>query len=357
MVIVGSLDRRPRTERWVDQKLEFYSLRQHSEPWDKLTTFDHHREFYVAFSRAKDLLVLACDGVPHRNLQAVFSSSPPLTPAVAEGLCKLHFEEKEFLPPKRECSITGDIQCYDVCPRHNQNCREFGLTSGRSAGQDFGSIVHLTIWDIHKHVLHKHGRLTQKHIDSYFEKNVRAVTRGGVHPLAQIFKDMARKQVQAYYERNRDSFSRIVQAEAPIVVDRPDYVMTGVVGLIRDDQGNLEVLDFKAQERAEIDVAAEEFYRFQLAVYSRMIEREFGRRPARTFIYLSEESVPSKARWEVPLEGAELERTETHFDVRVHRIPKGDCRVRRVPRQDVCRNCDFRFGCAERRRKYPSMNT
>jgi DNA helicase-2/ATP-dependent DNA helicase PcrA len=357
VVIVGSLDRRPRTERWMDQKLEFYSKRRHSEPWDSLSTFDHYREFYVAFSRAKDLLVLACDSVPHRNLQTAFSSAPPLTPAVAEGLCKLHFEEKEFLPPKREFSITGDIHSYDVCPRQYRNYGEFGFTSGRSAGQDFGSLVHLTIEDVHKHVLHKRGRLTPKRIDSYFEKNVRAVTRGGVHPLAQIFKDLARKQVQAYYERNRDSFSRIVQAEAPIVVDRPDYVMTGVVDLIQDDQGNLEVLDFKAQERSEISAAAEEFYRFQLAVYSRMIERKLGRRPARTFIYLTGESDPSKAKWEVPLGGVELDKAEAHFDDRVHRILKGDFRVRNVPRRDVCRNCDFRFGCAERRKKYPSMNT
>jgi DNA helicase-2/ATP-dependent DNA helicase PcrA len=356
VVIVGSLDKRPRTETYIDKELELYSKRKPYEPYDRISTFDHYRLLYVAFARAMDLLVLTCDRKPNRRLEGAFGRAPELTSKDVRKLTSLQFKKKEFLPPKREFSIAGHIHMYDVCPKQYKYYQEYKFTGARSAGQTFGALVHQTIEDIHSHYLKRKEPLDEKRIRVYFERNVRAVTRGGVHPLAKMFLDMAWKQVLNYYTHNKDIFDKLVRAEEPILVERKDYVMSGVVDLIRGDKGELELLDFKAQEQKDLDERRMNFYKFQLAIYSKMIERKLGERPKRTYVYLTAESDPRRALFEIPIHDVEADVAEKAFDERAHKILSSEFIVIHKPPRDVCRNCDFQHGCLDRKRFYPDMS-
>jgi DNA helicase II / ATP-dependent DNA helicase PcrA len=358
VVVVGGLKKRPRDQTAIDRRLAPFSKREEFEPYDSVKVFDHYRLFYVAFSRAIDLLLLASDEEPHSTLNQAFENAPELSPADIGLIKEMKFVRKPFLPPKPELSITGHIHAYEICPRQYKYYKEFEFAGSRSAGESFGTLIHYTIEDIHNHFLKKkQWNLNEDIILQYFDRNLRTVTRGGMHPLAQIFKKLAWDQVMDYFNNNKDMFEKLVQAEVPILVERPQYVMSGIIDLIRGDKGELELLDFKAQEKKDITKDKEEFYKFQLAIYAQMIARKIGQRPQKTYIYLTAEKNRKDALVEIPIATVEAREAEKKFDEKAQRILDKDFKVLKVPVKDVCRNCDFRFGCPERIVAYPEIRT
>jgi DNA helicase-2/ATP-dependent DNA helicase PcrA len=356
VVIVYGLDKRPRTETKMDRELEPYSNRKRYEPYELVSAFDYYRLFYVAFSRAMDLLVLANDGDTNKRLESAFGRANELTGSEISLIEELKFRVKEFLPPKREFSITGHIHAYDICPRQYEYYGEYEFTGSRSAGEAFGTLVHYTIEDIHLHYLkQKPGVLNEEQIKAYFERNYRSITRGGAHPLAQTFRDVAFKQITDYYKNNKEMFKKLVAAEEPILVDRPKYVMSGVIDLIRGKDGELELLDFKAQSAEDLTPDRKKFYEFQLSIYAKMIERKRGDKPKRTYVYLTAEPDLSKALAEIKIQDVQVNMAEEVFDDYATKIMAKDFRVAHKPPRDVCRNCDFRYGCTDRIRFYPDL--
>ena len=356
VVVVSSLDKGPRSAVKVDIELEPFRSRKHTEPWEMVSGFDHHRLYYVAFSRAMDLLILADDNEPHDALQTAIDRAVEFTAKQEKLILPLKFRPKEFLPPKPEFSITGHIHAYEICARQYKYYKEYEFTGSRSAGQEFGSLVHYTIEDIHRHYLeNRDARLDETQIRAFFDKNFRAITRGGAHPLAGIFVQMAYDQVMSYYQHNKDMFVKLVRAEEPILVEREKYVMSGIIDLIRGDKGQLELLDFKAEKKEDLTEDRLEFYKFQLSIYAKMIEKKLGERPSKTYIYLTAEENPRTALTPVPIENVEAEQAENKFDEMAGRIIRKEFSVRKAPPRDVCRNCDFRYGCPDRKRFYPSL--
>jgi len=358
VVIVSSLDKGPRTNIEIDVELEPFRPKKHAEPWEMVSIFDHNRLYYVAFSRAMDLLLLADDSTPHPMLHSAVSRATELTSEHEELILALKFRPKEFLPPKPEFSITGHIHAYDVCPRQYKYYKDYEFTGSRSAGEAFGSLVHYTIEDIHRHYLEtKETHLNEKQIEAFFEKNLRAITRGGAHPLGKQFVKMARDQVINYYEHNKSMFAKLIRAEEPILVERENYVMSGIIDLIRGEKGQLELLDFKAEKREDLSEDRLDFYKFQLAIYAKMIEKKLGERPSRTYIYLTAEEDPKAALTLVPIENVEADQAERAFDAMAGRIIRKEFSVKKAPPRDICRNCDFRYGCSDRKRFYPELKT
>ncbi len=197
--------------------------------------------------------------------------------------------------------------------------------------------------------------MDEKQIEAFFEKNLRAITRGGAHPLGMKFVDMAYKQVVSYYEHNRGMFAKLVRAEEPILVEREKYVMSGIIDLIRDEKGRLELLDFKAERREDVGPDRLEFYKFQLSIYAKMIEKKLGERPSKTYIYLTAEEDPKTALTPLPIENVEADQAEKTFDEVAGRIIRKEFAVSKAPPRDVCRNCDFKYGCTDRIRFYPDL--
>jgi DNA helicase-2/ATP-dependent DNA helicase PcrA len=358
VVIVYGLDKRPRTETVIDRELEPFSHRKSYEPCERVSTFDYYRLFYVAFSRPMDLLILANDGKPNNRLQPAFERADELNTSELAKILQLKFSVKKFLPPKPEFSITGHIHAYDICPRQYKYYNEYQFTGSRSTGEEFGMLVHYTIEDLHLHYLKKKPEpLDEKQIRTYFERNYRSITRGGAHPLAEKFRKMAFDQVVNYYTNNKAMFNKLVQAEEPILVDRPKYIMSGIIDLIRGEQGELELLDFKAETANDLTSERKEFYKFQLSIYAKMIERKFGTKPKHTYVYLTAEPDLKKALAEIPIHDVEANKAEQIFDRYAAKIMSKDFKVTRKPPRDVCRNCDFRYGCEDRVRFYPDLKT
>ena len=76
VVITGSLDYDNADVDPVGRELWSYCRRPAFEPADRIASFDHARQHYVAFSRARHLLVLTSNGAVHPRFDAIWKQLP-----------------------------------------------------------------------------------------------------------------------------------------------------------------------------------------------------------------------------------------------------------------------------------------
>ena len=126
------------------------------EALEKMAQFDFMRLFYVALSRAKNLLIL-----PHWSSQGNYLS-PPLKKMVETGrfvripqfdvdsVPKAALEGKEL---SKNYSYTSDYLHYQRCPRQYMVFRKYGFAPSRSQTMFFGSLVHQTLEDLHQYLI------------------------------------------------------------------------------------------------------------------------------------------------------------------------------------------------------------
>lgn len=126
------------------------------EPLSSMGTYDMMRLFYVAMSRAKELLI-----IPDWNSPYMSISQPLRSLIYNSGLPKLCDLEPSSVPISNSenraltntYSYTSDFQQYKKCPRQYMLFRKFDFSPSRSQTQFFGTLVHQTIEDLHQYIL------------------------------------------------------------------------------------------------------------------------------------------------------------------------------------------------------------
>lgn len=153
VVVIGN----PRKDDKGASKVETFVrklTKRPGEPLERCAEFDIMRMFYVALSRAKNLLIVVdykrCqmhDGLRKgcESLAEPLSSlSIPAVPAHNQII-------GEDLP--KPYSYTADFSLYEKCARQYMLFRRLGFVPSRSQTQFFGSLVHKTIEDLHHMIL------------------------------------------------------------------------------------------------------------------------------------------------------------------------------------------------------------
>ena len=127
VVIVDSLGASPRKNYTdLDELLQSgYYLRPPFEPIKEIKYFDFRRQFFTAFSRAQDLLVLTCQEVlpgngrrkvPSGQFVSLYESIPYWRDDSFDfKLLSLHSIKETSI--KREYSYTSHILNYEACPK------------------------------------------------------------------------------------------------------------------------------------------------------------------------------------------------------------------------------------------------
>jgi DNA helicase-2/ATP-dependent DNA helicase PcrA len=129
-----------------------------------MTEFDVMRMFYVALSRAQNLLVIAHYAGRGQSINEPFSSMldnsfPRIRQFDVQSLPEARQSDKEL--PKTY-SYTGDYLLYKRCPRQYMAFRKYGFAPARSQTMFFGSLVHQTIDDLHQHLISLRGGYGQQ---------------------------------------------------------------------------------------------------------------------------------------------------------------------------------------------------
>jgi DNA helicase-2/ATP-dependent DNA helicase PcrA len=151
VVILANLRKDDRGPQAVETLVQPFLTRQ-SEPLNRMTTFDTMRMFYVALSRAKNLLVLAHFRGPGQRVNEPFATmldgSFPRIRELDVASVPVAEAVDDDLP--RTYSFTADYLQYDKCPRQYMVFRRYGFVPSRSQTMMFGSLVHRTLDDLHQ---------------------------------------------------------------------------------------------------------------------------------------------------------------------------------------------------------------
>jgi len=150
VVVLGNPRKDAKTQR-IEEIVQPLIDRQ-GEPLDRMAEFDVMRMFYVALSRAENLLVVA-----HFKSQGNYINKSFRTLLGSGSFPKISQFDRSTLPaakPKEDAlartySYTSDYLLYQKCPRQYMMFRRYGFVASRSQTQMFGNVVHKTLEDLH----------------------------------------------------------------------------------------------------------------------------------------------------------------------------------------------------------------
>ena len=297
IVIVDSLGNVPRKN--VNDLMmlieDRYFKRPPFEPYDATKFFDFWRLYYTAFSRAQDLLVLTCNEDkrtpsiyftgPYRELQSVESAGFDIT--------EFSFKPIKDVNIKNTYSFTSHITVYETCARQYKFYKELEFQPVRANAMLFGTLVHETIEDVHRAALrHEEQTITAENVSRWFDSNYVSLTKTEHTYLAGPQREAALKQVLRYVTAQHGDWSHIQQAEVDVSLVKPEYIIEGKIDLIRGEGDTVEIVDFKAERKPDLERQRErlERYRRQLHIYAHLVEERTGQKVSRMHLYYTKTS-------------------------------------------------------------------
>jgi DNA helicase-2/ATP-dependent DNA helicase PcrA len=152
VVVLGSA-RTNRRARKVEELVRPF-LPPGGEPLDRMPGFDAMRMFYVALSRAQNLLVLAHPKGQGQKVDAEFHELlRKAAPIAAFDVRSVPKAKQEPDAAVRRFSYTSDYLAYQRCPRQYMLFERYGFAASRTQTMFFGSLVHATLEDLHHRMI------------------------------------------------------------------------------------------------------------------------------------------------------------------------------------------------------------
>ena len=353
VVIVGSMDAFPfKQYNNLDVLLQrkYYS----KEPFEPLTetkNYDFWRLFYTAFSRAQNLLLLTCQEkitgrrVPTKYFKPVYDPvcSWRDTSFQPESLTLETIKDVDL---KSAYSFTSHITVFEDCPRQYKFYRDLGFAPVRRNPILFGTLVHQTIEDIHKAVLRNEEHIiTDEKIENWFSANYAHLSQQERLYLNPGALNAALDHILRYARRERETWDKLSETEVEVSLVKDTYILKGHVDLIRGEDNTLEIIDFKSEQKPDLDRDTERMDRYerQLEVYAHIIEGRTGHKISKMHLYFtgSDNTNPYVS---FDRDAQSINQTMEAFDGIVGRIKNKDFEITTRP-DKICANCDFKAYC------------
>jgi DNA helicase-2/ATP-dependent DNA helicase PcrA len=346
VVVVDSLHKKFAVQKQVDRDLLPFSNRGPYETEEQMTEFDRLRHYYVAFSRAQNLLILTTHKSPQSWFLPIWEGLDQYPYIEEQTLQAQKFKSKPQFILKNPTPIS-QINVYEVCPQQYLFYKEYDFQPYRSAQVLFGSLVHHSIEDIHRDILDKR-EFTSSDLEDWFEQNYKALLLAGLRPISKPQKEQALKQVMNYFLQNKDILQRVQETEVDVSVEKEEYIITGKVDLLLSAEGELEVLDFKTQPKPENNNLILDKYFKQLCLYAYIIRERYNNPVSKMYIYWTSEEKRRDSLMALNYYEKDVEEAGKYFDEVVQEIRKRNFTIKQQPdTEKVCKECDFRFYCSQ----------
>lgn len=154
VVVLGNARKDDKGPQITEQIVQPLVDRSDGEPLDRMSEFDTMRMFYVALSRAQNLLVLAQykgqGQWVNPPFRALLPEIPPIATLDVGGIPRARPSD-DRLP--RAYSYTGDYMAYQRCPRQYMVFRKYDFEASQTRTMFFGSLVHRTLDDLHNFLI------------------------------------------------------------------------------------------------------------------------------------------------------------------------------------------------------------
>jgi DNA helicase-2/ATP-dependent DNA helicase PcrA len=286
VVVVGSLGNTPRRNSdplLYSAESRFFS-RKPFEPMADIRYFDFWRLYYVAFSRAQNMLVLATKKADSKYFRGYLDTLP----RIEEFISDQKFEQVKDVKFKKIYSFTSHISVYDGCPTQYKYYKEYEFAQKQMFHTSVGSLVHITLEDMNRCILAGElERVNEESITEWFYMNYQGMQEQTGYFLTDEQQEDALQQVLRYFHHRKDELRRVWKAEEEISLVLQDYILQGIIDLVEGDEGTVEIVDYKtgSKQDAERHPESIEKYKKQLEVYAYLVEKKYGKKVRRMNLY------------------------------------------------------------------------
>lgn len=347
------------------------------EPLEKIGQFDAMRMFYVALSRAENLLVLAnnkekdAKDERHPGLKTLLSNRT-FTKIKNFNLASLEVVDSKQTKLPKTFSYTADYQYYQACPRQYMLFRKYGFAPSRTRTMAFGILVHKTIEDIHRRLIDtKQEDAMEAFIKQRFDENYQILSSESSHKLAPHTLEAAHQQVIHYWGKLSHLAKTITNTEVPLTLPGQHtpggvpYSIHGVVDMAKEGEQS-HLYDIKTHDAGFVK-ANPGYYQEQLNVYAYIWQKLHNKSLSGTSIIATklpaDSSEASLANWypvvSLPFNQAAVVNTIQHFGEIVDciegrqfhprssdELSQTEVGARVALADELCINCDGRFSCS-----------
>ncbi len=345
VVIGAAMERRFPTSRrrpWCEIP---YHLCESGEPEvEDFHTEDERKLFYVASTRARDLLLIgAADvvnkrgGGPSRFIHELLGDNVEQalkrTEKVLDSIVTVEESRPGSREPRRRLSYS-QIAYFLQCPVRFKYIVEDGMAVLQPYYVNFGANVHRALELAHRRFLEAGPR---ERIDPrQIVESAWSPGPGSARQKEGEQKKLALRQIAGYLSGHAHTFPSIVDVEKTFSSQLDGCVITGRIDLVRSLDGDaVEIVDFKTADSAHGD---REQAGLQMDLYALGSEKSLGYRVgARTIHYLGDNRANSSG-WDAAGRKAAARR----LGEIIGRIDAGEF----APRVEYCPHCqDFRHIC------------
>lgn len=341
VVIVYSLYAKPEIRNSSNQ---IASLERLINPETKFTDmekeiFDFYRKYYVAFTRAKNLLILSSN---EKNISEIFKPFFYSLPSISTLDLNKTNSQIDKIDEKKESrifSFTADITLYKTCSMKYFLIRELNLKTFVSKKLNIGVIVHKIIEHINKILINNNERFFS---DEYI-KNL--ITKIYVYNNLEIDENFERifLLIKNYLENEIENFKYIKKVESSEYRIENNYNLYGKIDLILEKENEIELIDFKTG-KLKNDESLFETYKEQISLYKFLLQKKINDnsiKKIKTNLYYLEEEKPRK---EVYISEEELEENIKNIEKIIKNIFDRKFYKREFDKK-ICINCEMKYYC------------
>lgn len=342
IVIVGSLESGPDfiiNEK--QEKLEF-QIMEEFEPQERIKEFDFWRVYYTAFSRAQNLLALTCVEypkipVPHFAFKKVYETLKDVDQDDFE-ISKLNLDETKENYIKEKLSFTNHINLYDNCPRLYKLVHDYKFPEVKTKELIFGELVHISLEELNKIKFESKSINIQEIKEKYMDFYKYLYKKYNIKLETSILEEGFTK-VLDYYKNYMEKLGIIKDVEKKVTLTEKEYIIEGIVDLVVEKNGHLEIVDFKTGKNSGYKKEYEE----QIQIYAYLLEKKYSKEILVGKIFYINEEKEKRVTY-VNLDNEAILKTINKFKKIATEIIRKNYKTGYLDK-NMCEYCSFRSYC------------
>ncbi len=217
--------------------------------------------------------------------------------------------------------------------------KKFEFIPMKNMGMIFGTLVHETLEDINRMTFNRED-ISYEKIEEIFAENYRNMQKKYKMNIEKEILITGIESIADYYNNYSEIYNNIKDIEIKLSLVKEKYILEGIIDLVTEREGILEIVDFKTGKRR----GNEKVYINQLEIYAYLLKERYGReiRKGKLF-YLGEEK--ENRITEIEFTEKRLKEAVRNFDETAEKILLEDFTCNFDESNEPCSSCCFREYC------------
>ena len=247
---------------------------------------------------------------------------------------------------RKTYSFTSHISVYDECPIRYLYFKEYKFAPCEILHTSVGTLIHATLEDLNRFAIAgRYDEITEELIKKWFALNYAKMQESTGLMLSEERRKSALDQVLNYFDKRKEHIRKVWKAEEKVELVLPEYILQGVIDLIEDDDGKIEIVDYKTGRKPDLPEksAQVEHYRKQLEIYAYLISERYKKNVSRMHLYYTNEAEENPlVTFEYSKNCVDKEIEDVSQTVRKIEDKRFDAKAEN---DYSCRYCDMKYMC------------